>query len=119
MWFPCPDCAIGRKRLAIGRGRAFRAIEAAEKLKVYGDMADMARHVLCIAVTSAMLTNIFSFFLLLKGSDFPEESTLRPWSSNPAIAAHGELLSFAGRPAAEDSRNLSQEECTWRFMVLY
>ncbi|CAE7353054.1 kmo [Symbiodinium natans] len=36
VWFPCPDCAIGRKRLAIGRGRAFRAIEAAEKLKVYG-----------------------------------------------------------------------------------
>ena len=47
VWFPCPACSLGSKRLAVGRGRAFRSIEAAEKLKVYGAAAavvDLLRH---------------------------------------------------------------------------
>ncbi|CAE7694254.1 unnamed protein product [Symbiodinium sp. CCMP2456] len=36
VWFPCPSCEVGSKRLAVGRGRAFRDIAHAEKLKVYG-----------------------------------------------------------------------------------
>ncbi|OLP90248.1 Kynurenine 3-monooxygenase [Symbiodinium microadriaticum] len=36
VWFPCPTCDLGSKRLALGRGRAFRDIARAEKLKVYG-----------------------------------------------------------------------------------
>eukprot|EP00439_Symbiodinium_sp_Y106_P073749 s239_g13.t5 len=36
VWFPCPACDVGSKRLALVRGRAFRDVAHAEKLKVYG-----------------------------------------------------------------------------------